>query len=66
MARDSKGGTHGVFVLYDNTTKANIEHWKNGLKAQYESPDKYGKNKAIEFEEVTEEDGSRYINFWVD
>ena len=66
MARDTKSETHGVFVLDKNTTQANVEHWKNEMKSRHETPDQYGKIKAIEYEESTDEDGSRYINFWVD
>lgn len=67
MARDLKSGIYGVFVLAENTTKANIEHWENEIKALHGTPDQYGNTKAIEFEEgIDEEDGSRYINFWVE
>jgi hypothetical protein len=67
MARVTKGGTHGVFVLAKNTTKAHIEHWKNELKVRYETPDQHGKAESIKFEEVADaEDGSRYINFLVE
>jgi|LWDU01.1.fsa_nt_gi hypothetical protein len=66
MARIVTGGIHGVFVLANNTTKAHIEHWKNELKVQYETPDQYGNADSIEFCEVTDaDDGSRYINFSV-
>lgn len=65
MARDTKTGVSGVYVLAENTTKANIEHWKTEMKTRYEAPDQYGNSKTIEYEESTDEDGSRYINFWV-
>ena len=64
MARDTKG-THGVYVLAKDTTQENIDYWKNEMKTRHGAPDQYGKSKAIEFEEVAEEDGSRYISFWV-
>jgi len=64
MTRDTKG-THGVYVLADNTTEANIGYWKNEMKNRYETPDQYGKSMTIEYEETTKETGNRYINFWV-
>jgi len=64
MDRDTKG-THGVYVLTKDMTQENIDHWKNGLIKEHEAPDQYGNSKTVEFEETAEEDGSRYINFWV-
>ena len=64
MARDTKG-THGVFVLTKDMTQENIDYWKDQMKALHEAPDQYGNSKTIEYEETTEEDGTRYINFWV-
>ena len=64
MARDSKE-LHGVFVLTKNMTKENVEYWKNEMRTQHEAPDQYGNSKTVEFEETTEDDGTRYINFWV-
>tara|TARA_R110000824_G_scaffold49838_3_gene139635 strand:+ start:493 stop:690 length:198 start_codon:yes stop_codon:yes gene_type:complete len=64
MAIDSKE-LHGVYVLTKDMTKENIDYWKNEMKAEYGSPDQYGNSKTVEFEETTEDDGTRYINFWV-
>lgn len=65
MARDLKTGIQGVYVLSDNTTEANIEHWKAELGKEYETPDQYGKANEVEYTETTNGDGSRYINFWI-
>ena len=65
MASVTKGGINGVFVLAKNTTKANIEHWKNEMKFRHETPDQYGNSLTVEYEETTDEDGSQYINYRV-
>ena len=43
----------------------NVEVWKENLRQEHEAPDQYGKSKTVEFEEVTEADGSFYVNYWV-
>ena len=65
MARDAKTGVQGVYVLDEDTTEANIEHWKAELTKKYETPDRYGNANKVEYTETTNGDGSRYINFWV-
>ena len=65
MASVTKVGINGVFVLAKNTTKANIEQWKGEMKSLYETPDQYGNSNTIKYEESTDDDGSRYINFSV-
>ncbi len=65
MARDAKTGIQGVYVLANNTTEANIKHWKNEMKVLYETPDQYGKTNEVEYTEGTDSEGARYINYWV-
>ena len=65
MARDLKTGIQGVYVLSDDTTEANVKHWKNEMKVLYEASDQYGKPNEVEYTETTNGDGSRYINFWI-
>ena len=64
MDRDTKG-THGVYVLTKDMTQENIDYWKSDMNARHEAPDQYGKSKTVEYEATTEDDGTRYINFWV-
>jgi hypothetical protein len=66
MAIDTKSGTYGVFVLRGATTDSNIEYWKKEMRNKHESPNKFGVTKTVKFEEVNDEDGSRYINYWVE
>jgi hypothetical protein len=61
MSRD-KAIVKGVIVP---GSTLNAEAWKETLRQEYESPDQHGKSKVIEFENVTDDDGSFYINYWV-
>ncbi len=63
MSRDN-AKIKGVFVPYKDMTDDHIQHWKDSTTKEYGAPDQYGKSKTVEFEEVVEEDGSRYISFW--
>ena len=61
MSRD-KAIVKGVIVPGPSL---NIEAWKENLRQEHEAPDQYGKSKMVEFEDVTEDDGSFYVNYWV-
>ena len=43
----------------------NVQAYKDDIIKEYEIPDQYGKTKTVEFEDIEEEDGSRYTNYWV-
>ena len=61
MERD-KAKIKGVIVPDDGM---NVEAWKEDIKNRYEISNQYGKSQTVEFEDVTEEDGSRYTSYWV-
>jgi len=61
MGRE-KATINGVIVSGESL---NLEHWKEKIKTEHESPDQFGKSKTVEFEDVIEEDGSSYTNYWV-
>ena len=65
MSRDN-AKIKGVFVPYKDMTDDHIQHWKDSTTKEYGAPDQYGKSKTVEFEEVVEEHGSRYISFWAE
>ena len=65
MSRD-KAAIKGVIVP---DAGMNIESWKESIRKRYEASDdaddKYTKTRTVEFEDVTEEDGSQYVLYWV-
>ena len=61
MERD-KATIKGVIVHEDGM---NVEALKEEIRNRYELANKYGKSQTVDFEDVTEEDGSGYTSYWV-
>ena len=65
MARD-KADIKGVIV---SGAGLNVDAVKESVRKRYEvsddADDKYAKARTVEFEDIMEEGGSRYVNFWV-
>jgi len=43
----------------------NIDYWKKEIEERETAPDQFGKSNTVEFEDITEEDGSSYTSYWV-